>query len=116
MTRRDVQQRIDAEIASLADPEIAAGVRSWLIEPVYHTRLWEYGDNEPLPCWWIAMFPGERGVVFSEGGPGPGFPWGLRHLTDAHFGMDGDWFSRIEEPFIVSGHWTGKVPPDFELQ
>ncbi len=119
VTSRDVQKTVEAEIASIDQPELIACIRHHLVPPRCDQREWDYGiRGVTYPCWIFAEHPASNtAIAYCEQGFGPNSPWGLLFIRGAHMsiGMDSGWFARLEEAFRESMAWDGVDPPDYEV-
>ena len=92
-------------------------LRRLLVPPILHFRDWEYSqDPTKFPCWTVAiLIPGRLAIAYSDHGHGAASPWGLVDLNNSWFGMDSEWFFKLEDAFIQSGLWKGTLPKDYEV-
>jgi hypothetical protein len=103
-TADDVAALVARELAAIEDAAVREGLGAWLTTPGPHVRAWEYGaEGEAYPCWTVAADPArDYGIVYSEHGHGPEFPWGLVTLSQLWYGMDCGWFAHLEDAFADS--------------
>jgi hypothetical protein len=96
LTARDITALVEAELAQITRPELAARIRALLVAPRCEERPWDYGAIEQTyPCWIIAEHPeSDTAFAYCAHGFGPGSPWGLLAISGPHdtMGMDAGWF------------------------
>jgi len=114
------------QLATVGHPGRLAALRSLLLaEPRREERDWDYGDEgERYPYWVVAEGPDRRiMLVYCEEGFGPQFPWGVLFndpsgqaaSEDLTLGMDAQWNWYLEEAFVRSGLWPGRLGRDEPL-
>ncbi|MBW3623817.1 MAG: hypothetical protein KY468_10470 [Armatimonadetes bacterium] len=116
LTSAQLKQLIEEELSHIIDTQRREALRSVRVNPSLEYRDWNYGhEGEQFPCWVVSNAPGRSVVlVFCEYGFGPESPWGALHPSDS-LGMDAQWFSSLDDAFIVSGLWDGPVPNGYEV-
>jgi hypothetical protein len=121
-----VRALLAGQLATVTDPGRLAALRTLLLaEPRREERDWDYGEpGERYPYWVVAEAPDRRiMLVYCEQGFGPEFPWGVlfndpsgqaapEELT---LGMDAQWNWYLEEAFVRSGLWPGRLGLDEPL-
>jgi hypothetical protein len=117
-TLEQIRTLVAVQLQQISQPECRLSLERFLVEPRLHQRNWDYGkEGESYPCWMVAEFPGtDTGIVFSEHGFGPSYPWGLVLVSEPWFGMDPGLFASLEDAFRNSGGWDGENPPGYEVQ
>ena len=122
-----IRSLVAEQLAMVSDAGRREALRALLLaEPRREEREWDYGDpGERFQYWVVAEAP-ERGIilVYCKQGFGPEFPWGFL-FTDAAgqleaeeltLGMDAQWNWYLEEAFVRSGLWPGRLGLDEPLQ
>jgi len=115
-----VQERLDAELAGVADADLVHAIRRLLVTPRCEFREWDYGaPGQTFPCWIVLEHPASNTcIAFCDQGFGPLSPWGLLFLkgTNLSMGMDSCWYSHLEDAFRESMAWDGDNPAGFEIR
>lgn len=103
-TPAEVQTLLDNEIAKIHDANVLQALRSFLIEPRLEMRTWDW--HKPIrmyPVWVVAESSRyDYGIVFSDYGFAPEFPWGLVFLSHKNFDADYCWLSSLEAAYLDS--------------
>lgn len=105
MTAEEVDNLVQAELKKINDPLVNTALRSLLVSPFLHQRLWEWGKlPEQFPCWTVFQHEdSDTDIVYSEHGFGPKNPWGLVFSDPQKgFGADFAWFQSLELAFCDS--------------
>lgn len=117
LNEADVAARIDAEVALIADRNVASALRRYLVPPRACTLDWDYGPELSYPGFIVAEFPESgTGIAFSEYGFGPSAPWVLIWVERPDFGMDSGSFAKLEGAFRDSMAWDQPPPPGYEVE
>ena len=114
----DVKELVQSELAQINNRPLKEGLQTLLVTPTLQMRKWDYSPtNEVLACWIVVDFrERDMGLAYSELGHGArGDHWGIVLLSANNFGRDDSWFIRLEDAFINSGVWHGRVPDDYEI-
>jgi hypothetical protein len=114
-SEEEIVSLVEKQIDSITSAEMKAQLRRYLVAPALHYRDWEYSqDPTKFPCWTVAiLISGRLAIAYSD--HGHGVPWGLVDLENSWFGMDSQWFLRLEDAFIQSGMWKGTLPTGYEV-
>jgi hypothetical protein len=103
-TVEEVRVLVEAEMAKVESPDIAKGLRTFLITPRLEMRTWDW--HTPLkdyPVWIVAESSRfDYGIAFSDYGFGPEHPWGLVFLSPSNFDADYCWYAALEEAYNES--------------
>lgn len=118
-----VVAEVKAEMARIADERLAAALRNHLIEPRACVLPSDYGHPHPefsepsYPGFIVAEFPESgTGIAYWRYGFGPSQPWGLVWLQGLGYGMDCNWYARLEAAFRESMAWSEPPPPGYEVE
>jgi hypothetical protein len=106
----EVAVLVQRELAAIEDLEVREALRRFLVPPLRHLRNWDYGAaGEQYPCWTVALDHDlDTALVYSEHGHGPSSPWGMVWASgEPWFGMDSEWFLRLEDAFVDSSLGSG---------
>jgi hypothetical protein len=94
-----------------------AALEPLLIEPFSRQLEWEYSKSADLLQSWVLAWQRQRDVqlVFCDKGFGPEYPWGFIDSKSTTAGRDDSWYKTLDDAFINSGLWIGKVPEGYEV-
>lgn len=118
VSREQIVTLVTQEMDLIENPAMKTELSKYLVAPTLQRRKWQY-SNPPseFTCWMVAVFPTRGlGIVYCDQGHGPDSPWALVDLETQWFGMDSEWFLRLDDAFIRSGMWKGPLPPDYEVR
>jgi hypothetical protein len=118
-TKNEVAALVAEQLSLVRDQDVAAQIRSLLVEPYAVERAWDYGKpGDSYVCWTVLEHPASNtGIAYCA----EGFrdPWGLVWLTGSpskmSMGMDCGWYLSMEDAFRESAAWEGDNPPDREV-
>lgn len=103
-TAAEIRLFVEGEAAKFGDPAIAKGLRTFLMPPRLEMRTWDW--RKPYveyPVWVVAESPQyDYGIVFSDYGFAPEFPWGLVFLSHSNFDADYCWYRSLEQAYKES--------------
>lgn len=115
---REVIALVAEQIAMISDGGRREALRALLLpEPRREERDWDYGASGVRYPYWVVAESVERGIILvhcSEGF-GPEFPWGFlftgapANAERMTLGMDSQWNWYLEEAFVRSGLWRGRI-------
>lgn len=101
-----VQQRVDEQVARIADPKVVESLKKFLVAPRCEMRDWDYGEpGEQFPCWIVFEHATSNAcIAYCEQGFGPVMPWGILLLrgNNRSMGMDCNWSETLEEAFMCT--------------
>ncbi len=99
-----VLAKVQEQLSSISDGETLAALMPLLVPPSQHFRiLGDATSSEKTSCWYVLQHkPSDTGIVYSEGGPIPGWFWGLVMLSKPYLGDDSAWYSSLERAFCES--------------
>jgi len=94
-----IESLIQSELAKIEENERRTRLSSLLISPRPISLAWDYGEpGERFNCWLVGESAAENvWLVYSEHGFGPSFPWGFVFPDRDSFGMDSQWYDRLED-------------------
>lgn len=95
-----IAARVADELARIADEQVVAALRKYLIPPRSCLLDWDYGPEAQYRGYVVAEFPEKgTGIAYSEYGFGPTSPWVLIWLDRPGFGMDSSAFTTLADAF-----------------
>ena len=111
----DIQQLVDAELATIDDPIRRAALAALLVTPKSFSLKWGYGmPGERYQCWLVGISPdGKTRLVYCEKGFGPSYPWGIVGIAQEWMGMDCQWHVGLEHAAIGAGALP--APSNYEV-
>lgn len=103
-TAAEIQLLVEGAAGKIADPDIAKGLRTFLIPPRQEQRTWNW--HKPYvkyPGWVVAESSRyDYGIVFSDYGFTPECPWGLVFSSHGDFDADYCWYASLEQAYRES--------------
>lgn len=113
----DIAARITLALARIDDPERREGLKSILVEAIPRNLDVEYSKSPLHRACWLVAAAGEQGIFFCpEGFAGSGNDqWGVLEREASSMRSDDCWFRSLDEAFIASGLWSGRLPQGFEF-
>jgi hypothetical protein len=116
---QQVKALVAEQLAMIEDAARADALCALLLpEPRLEVRAWDYGAPDERYPYWVVAEARERSIllVYCEQGFGPEFPWGFLFIENdpraESLGMDAQWNWYLEEAFVRSGLWPGRLGPD----
>lgn len=115
--KEDVRRLVRQELGRFkVVPTAVVELLPFLIDPSLISLRWDYGESEEMrSCWIIAELPDELAIGFSESGFAFPYLWGLIDSSRASFGGDSSWYASLEDCFLQTRLWTGRLPDGCEV-
>jgi len=116
---RQVKALVAEQLAMIEHAARRDALRALLLpEPRLEVRAWDYGASDERYPYWVVAEARERSILlaYCEQGFGPEFPWGFLFMENdsraESLGMDAQWNWYLEEAFVRSGLWPGRLGAD----
>lgn len=108
---------IDFRSATGGGPSVPSRHPSALLAPVGLRHPHPEFPEPQNPGFIVAEFrESGTGIAFSEYGSGPSEPWVLLLIDRPGYGMDSEWFARLEDAFRSSMAWSEPAPAGYEVE
>lgn len=113
MTPAEIEQFVAAELERISDRGRRAALEHVLVPPTSQERTCSY-TGRSFRCWVVARNAASGcELVYCRGTFGD--PWGCLEAGGPDLGTDAQWFTKLEDAFLV-GMWDGPLPPDYEVE
>ena len=103
-TAAEVRLLVEGAAEKITDPDIAKGLRAFLIPPRQELRTWNWHKPYVQYSVWVVAESSQHdyGIVFSDYGFAPECPWGLVFSSHNDFDADYCWYPSLEQAYRES--------------